>query len=72
MRFIHKLLIVIVTLLALTACAEVAPWQRDILAQDGMQLTTDAAEAYAKQHTYFSREASTGGEGIGGGGCGCN
>ena len=53
-------------------CAEVEPWQRDILAKDGMQITTDEAEAYAKQHTYFSREASTGGEGIGGGGCGCN
>jgi hypothetical protein len=23
-------------------------------------------------HTYFSREAATGGHGVGGGGCGCN
>ena len=47
-------------------------WDRDILAKDEMQLTTDAIEAATDDHIYFSKEASSGGRGFGGGGCGCN
>jgi hypothetical protein len=50
----------------------VEPWERDILAQDEMQLTTDPVEAAIDDHIYFSKEASSGGRGFGGGGCGCN
>jgi len=50
----------------------VAAWDRDILAKDEMQLTTDAIEAATDDHIYFSKEASSGGRGFGGGGCGCN
>lgn len=50
----------------------VEPWERDILAKDEMQLTTDAIEAATDDHIYFSKEASSGGRGFGGGGCGCN
>ena len=50
----------------------VEPWERDILAKDEMQLTTDAVEASIDDHIYFSKEASSGGRGFGGGGCGCN
>ena len=50
----------------------VEPWERDILAREDMQLTTDAAEAATDDHIYFSKEASSGGRGFGGGGCGCN
>ena len=50
----------------------VEPWERDILAKDEMQLTTDALEAATDDHIYFSKEASSGGRGFGGGGCGCN
>jgi len=50
----------------------VEPWERDILAKDDMQLTTDAIEAATDDHIYFSKEASSGGRGFGGGGCGCN
>ncbi len=50
----------------------VEPWERDILAKDEMQLTTDAVEAQIDDHIYFSKEASSGGRGFGGGGCGCN
>jgi len=48
------------------------PWDRDVLAKDEMQLTTDALEAATDDHIYFSKEASSGGRGFGGGGCGCN
>jgi hypothetical protein len=29
-------------------------------------------QSYLDDHIYFSKEASTGGNGVGGGGCGCN
>ena len=50
----------------------VEPWERDILAKEEMQLTTDPVEAALDDHIYFSTDASSGGRGFGGGGCGCN
>ena len=50
----------------------VEPWERDVLAKQEMQLTTDAVEAGIDDHIYFSKEATSGGRGFGGGGCGCN
>ena len=49
----------------------VQPWEREILAREDMQLTTDPLEAATDDHIYFSKEASSGGRGFGGGGCGC-
>ena len=65
------------TLLLMVLCSGcssmgVEAWDRDILAKDEMQLTTDAIEAATDDHIYFSKEASSGGQGFGGGGCGCN
>ena len=59
---------------ATTACTSmgVEPWERDVLAKDEMQLVTDPLEAGIDDHIYFSKEASSGGRGFGGGGCGCN
>jgi len=58
----------------LTACASVGvePWQRGTLARDEMQVVSDPLEASVDDHIYFSKEASSGGRGFGGGGCGCN
>jgi uncharacterized protein DUF4266 len=50
----------------------VEPWEREVLAKDEMQLTSDPVEAALDDHIYFSKEASSGGRGFGGGGCGCN
>jgi len=50
----------------------VEPWDRDVLARDDMQLVADPLEAAIDDHIYFSKEASSGGRGFGGGGCGCN
>ncbi|HMB73666.1 MAG TPA: DUF4266 domain-containing protein [Gammaproteobacteria bacterium] len=50
----------------------VQPWDRDVLARDDMQLVSDPIEAATDEHIYFSKEASSGGSGFGGGGCGCN
>ena len=58
----------------LGACAlePLPPWDRDLLAQDQMQLIPHPVNAYITEHIYFSKEAASGGVGVGGGGCGCN
>ena len=60
--------------LTCTGCTSmgVQPWEREILAKEEMQLTVDPLEAATDDHIYFSKEASSGRRGIGGGGCGCN
>lgn len=69
-------LIPLIILLAIagTGCSiqPVKPWEKDLLAQKKMQLTPNPLEAYLDEHIYYSKEASSGGSGIGGGGCGCN
>lgn len=52
--------------------SDVKPWERDVLARDDMQLVSDSMDSAVDDHLYFSKEASTGGNGIKGGGCGCN
>ena len=56
----------------LGGCANVKPWERDVLSRRGMQLDPDPSISGCEDHIYFSREASKGGRGFGGGGCGCN
>jgi hypothetical protein len=56
----------------LTGCAGVEPWDRDVLARPDMQIVSDPVETASDEHIYFSKEASSGGQGFGGGGCGCN
>lgn len=65
---------VLLVLATLSGCSSmgVEPWERDILAKEEMQLTVDPIEAATDDHIYFSKEASSGGRGFGGGGCGCN
>lgn len=57
-----------------SGCAHlgVQPWERDLLARKSMQLDPDPIESGLDEHIYFSKEASSGGRGFGGGGCGCN
>ena len=64
--------LVATSLANLAGCAGVEPWDRDLLARPDMQLVSDPIEAAADEHIYFSKEASSGGQGFGGGGCGCN
>jgi len=58
----------------LTACSleKVAPWERNILAKPEMQAGSSSLENRYDDHIYFSKEASSGGGELGGGGCGCN
>ena len=58
-----------------TSCAQmetVEALDRGYLAKDTMQWEADARSARLKGHVYTSKEASTGGAGAAGGGCGCN
>ena len=59
-------------IIALGGCAVVQPWERDVLARPEMSLDAAPLDAAIDAHIYFSKEASSGGRGFGGGGCGCN
>lgn len=68
------IVIALLTSLYASGCANlgVQPWERDLLAQQAMQLDPDPVDAALDDHIYFSKEASSGGRSFGGGGCGCN
>lgn len=57
---------------SMTTIETVKPWQKGILAKEEMALEGDSLDAYVNDHIYFSKEGSTGGTSVGGGGCGCN
>lgn len=59
-------------LVFLGGCSTVQPWQRGHLAEPDMAWEPDALAAALDDHVYFAKEASSGGTGLGGGGCGCN
>ena len=67
----HKLFL-LSCLVSLSACTTVQPWQKDLLAKPSMSLITSEVDNALDEHIYFSKEASLGGQGVGGGGCGCN
>ncbi len=48
------------------------PWEKAELARTVMRMDTDPLESKFSSHVYFSKEDSKGGDGVGGGGCGCN
>jgi hypothetical protein len=54
------------------AAVRVRPWQRATLADDTMNPDRDPLGSAMIEHVYFSREAASGGRGVGGSGCGCN
>jgi len=68
------LIVLLAGLTLLSACASqpLAAWDRDILAQRKMQADPYPLDSFLDEHIYFSKEASRGGAGVGGGGCGCN
>lgn len=69
-----RLLLTILAGLAaiLSGCTTVQPWERAALADYKMRPDRDPLMTVMTEHIYFSREASAGGRGVGGSGCGCN
>jgi Domain of unknown function (DUF4266) len=69
-------------ILACTGCAsvpaelaqlgQVSPWEKGNLAKSKMTFEGDPLDQRFVQHIYGSKENSSGGYGVGGGGCGCN
>jgi len=53
------------------ALVRVQPYERGNLSRPVMA-DGDTLHAAMTEHAYFSREATFGGSGVGGGGCGCN
>lgn len=56
------------------ACSSIGPkpWEKDLMARKEMQVGAYSQLTAAEEHIYFSKEASSGGRGFAGGGCGCN
>lgn len=66
--------ILITLALLLGGCSNlgVKPWERGTLAREDMELDSAPMQTAFDEHIYFSKEASSGGRGFAGGGCGCN
>jgi len=59
-------------ILCLCGCETVQPWERGTLAKSEMQWQTDPREISFQAQVNASKEATSGGMGAAGGGCGCN
>jgi len=70
--FIFALIMVLVSSSCSTHLVRVKPYERGNLANPLMAPDRDSLLLAMTMHAYFSREASFGGGGLGGGGCGCN
>ncbi|RUM62465.1 MAG: hypothetical protein DSZ03_06740 [Sulfurimonas sp.] len=68
-------MIVAATLL-ISGCSgitDVKPWEKERLSRDTMKNTAgNTLMSKFDAHVYFSKEATKGGGGVAGGGCGCN
>lgn len=72
MKLSVAVLLIVSSLLVGCSSLGVKPWERDILAREDMALENAPLDSGFDDHIYFSKEASSGGKGFGGGGCGCN
>ncbi len=77
LRRLLPLLVLAAACLGATGCthpglARVKPWERATLTGYAMRPDRDPLHAAMSEHVFFSREATTGGRGVGGSGCGCN
>jgi hypothetical protein len=57
---------------SISGCQTVNAWERGNLAKPQMALEVDPLTSALSLHTFSSKEAASGGYGVGGGGCGCN
>ncbi len=73
-RTVLRALAIGLVIAACSGCSTIGPhpWEKDLMAKKEMQVNAYAIEAAAMDHIYFSKEASSGGRGFAGGGCGCN
>ena len=67
-----RLLVLAAVALGLGGCAHVSPYERETLAAPEMQEPPRPLVHRARLHAQAVREGSRGGDGVVGGGCGCN
>jgi hypothetical protein len=67
---LRRLMLIAALAVTVSGCVTVKPWERDLHAREDMQ--PNGLDIAIDEHIYFSKEASSGGRGFGGGGCGCN
>lgn len=72
MARVMKLSGILLLVLTAAACTQVKPWERGELAKREMAFDVDPMETKIKDHIYFSKEGSSSGSAVTGGGCGCN
>ncbi len=72
MTGMRQFLAVLFFVAGVSGCETVEPWQRGTLAKQEMQWDSDLLEANLRSQIHNSKEASSGGAGAAGGGCGCN
>jgi len=75
-RQIFRVLLPVLALAALSGCSSIEPWvkpyERDRLADPIMFMDMNPVSSAYIYHVYEAREGARGGEGMAGGGCGCN
>lgn len=71
---VHALagVVLLATLSGCSTVGQVNPWEKGNLAKPAMTFEGDPLDQRFTQHIYGSKENSSGGYGVGGGGCGCN
>lgn len=72
MNSIIKLSILLSCIFILSACTFVGAWEKGNLSRPEMAFIPDPMEQRMSEHIYFSKEASSSGSAVSGGGCGCN
>lgn len=74
MSLLRVVVILVIGAIFMSGCATlgVQPWERELLAEQAMQVDPNPVQSGYDEHIYFSVEGSGGGRGFGGGGCGCN
>lgn len=67
-----RMLLFAAALLISVGCTPVQPWQKSAFSRPQMALDPQRLESRFMRQVYESREASSGGHGVGHSGCGCN
>ena len=71
-RYLFSVLIGLAVVHASGCATNVRPWERGYLAKEHMAIELNAVERTIREQVVTSKEASAGGHGVVGGGCGCN
>jgi Domain of unknown function (DUF4266) len=72
MQHTLRISLLFVLIACASACATVAPYERERLTKKDMELGRNPDAAAGEEHATAYREGSSGAMGASGGGCGCN